>query len=249
MSLTIVTVIIVLTKTRDDGGFDLYGSSGADTLVGDVGDNLVWGGAGADIIDGGDGLDTLDYGGSDLGVIVSLADNTAAGGHAEGDSIANFEHIRGTAFDDVLIGDSGINILIGDAGDDTLDGGSGNDRLRGGEGSDSLWGRGGYDIITGGVGADTLVGGAGNDSLRGGEGNDTFVFRVKDDSTDTITNFANGEDRIDLSGFSGLSFNDLVISEDSDNSIIDLTGHGGGRIVLRKFNVSDLDESDFLFDR
>ena len=70
LSLTIVTVIIVLTKNHGDEGFDLYGSSGADTLTGDPGDNLIWGGAGADIIDGGDGLDTLDYGGSDAGVRV-----------------------------------------------------------------------------------------------------------------------------------------------------------------------------------
>ena len=231
ISLTIVTVIIVLTKNHGDEGFDLYGSSGADTLTGDPGDNLIWGGAGADIIDGGDGLDTLDYGGSDAGVRVNLAENTAAGGHAEGDSITNFEHIQGSAFDDILTGDSGINILIGSAGDDTVDGAGANDSLRGGDG------------------ADFLSGGMGADRLKGGKDNDTFIFLAGDDSTDIIADFTNGEDLIDLADFSGVSFNDLVISADSGNCIIDLTGHDGGRIVLRKFNVSDLDASDFLFAR
>ena len=231
ISLTIVTVIIVLTKNHGDEGFDLYGSSGADTLTGDPGDNLIWGGAGADIIDGGDGLDTLDYGGSDAGVRVNLAENTAAGGHAEGDSITNFEHIQGSAFDDILTGDSGINILIGGAGDDTVDGAGANDSLRGGDGA---------DFLTGGIGADRL---------KGGKDNDTFIFLAGDDSTDIIADFTNGEDLIDLSDFSGVSVNDLVISADSGNCIIDLTGHDGGRIVLRKFNVSGLDASDFLFAR
>ena len=111
------------------------------------------------------------------------------------------------------------------------DGGSGNDRLQGGDGN---------DVLSGGMGADRL---------NGGKGSDTFIFLAGDKSTDNIADFTNGEDRIDLSGFRGLSFNDLVISADSNNCIIDLTGHDGDRIVLKKFNVSNLDASDFLFAR
>ena len=59
----------------------------------------------------------------------------------------------------------------------------------------------------------------------------------------------NAEDRIDLSGFAGLSFNDLVISGGPDNSMLDLTGHGGGRITLQGVDSADLDASDFLFAR
>ena len=64
-----------------------------------------------------------------------------------------------------------------------------------------------------------------------------------------MTDFADGEDRIDLSGFGGLSFSDLVISARTGDTLIDLTGHGGGRIVLRRFSVTGLDASDFLFAR
>ena len=303
-----------------DGGSGndrLRGGAGSDNLWGRGGNDSLTGDAGADTLDGGAGRDTLDYRRSDAGVTVNLADNATAGGHAEGDRIANFEHVRGSAFDDVLTGDGGNNNLIGDAGDDNLDGGSGNDRLRGGAGSDNLWGRGGNDSLTGDAGADTLDGGAGrdtldyrrsdagvtvnladnavagghaegdrianfehvrgsafddvltgdggnnnligdagddnldggsgNDRLRGGDGSDTFVFRAGEDGVDIISDFTNGEDRIDLSDFSGLSFSDLVKSGDPDSSAIDLTGRGGGRIKLRGLDVADLDPSDFLF--
>ena len=75
------------------------------------------------------------------------------------------------------------------------------------------------------------------------------MFDVDGEQTDTIDDFSDGEDRIDLSGFDSLSFRDLLISDDRRKSVIDLTAHGGGRIVLRKFNPSDLDPSDFLFAR
>ena len=225
----------------------VWGSAFDDVFTGDGNDNHFRGNAGADTLDGGAGNDALDYRGSDAGVTVNLADNATAGGHAEGDRIANFEHVQGSAFGDILTGDGGKNDLIGNAGDDNLDGGSGNDRLRGGDGSDNLWGRGGNDSLTGGAGADTLAGGAGNDSLQGGDGSDTFVFRAGEDGVDIITDFTNGEDRIDLSDFSGLSFSDLVKSGDPDSSAIDLTGRGGGRIKLRGLDVADLDPSDFLF--
>ena len=107
----------------------------------------------------------------------------------------------------------------------------------------------GDDLILGEEGADILVGGAGSDRLIGGKGSDIFMFDVEGEHTDRIDDFIDGEDRIDLSGFYGLSFRDLVISGDVRKSVIDLTAHGGGRIELRRFNVSDLDASDFLFAR
>ena len=107
----------------------------------------------------------------------------------------------------------------------------------------------GDDLILGEEGADILVGGAGSDRLIGGKGSDIFMFDIDGGHTDTIDDFSDGEDRIDLSGFDSLTFRDLLISDDRGKSVIDLTAHGGGRIVLRKFNASDLDPSDFLFAR
>jgi Ca2+-binding RTX toxin-like protein len=67
-----------------------------------------------------------------------------------------------------------------------------------------LFGLGGRDAIAGGGGADMIVGGRGSDTLAGGMGADIFVYAVAADSTvaapDTIADFGQGGDRIDLSG-------------------------------------------------
>ena len=52
------------------------------------------------------------------------------------------------------------------------------------------------------AGNDILSGGTGNDTLTGGAGADTFIFTaldVKTYTTDTITDFTRGMDKIDLS--------------------------------------------------
>ena len=150
---------------------------------------------------------------------------------------------------DALDGGPGDDWLRGNEDDDSLLGAQGNDRLLGGAGADLLNGGDGDDLILGEEGADILTGNAGSDRLIGGKGPDIFMFGVDGEHTDIIDDFSDGEDRIDLSGFDGLSFRDLLISEDRRKSVIDLTAHGGGRIVLRRFNPSDLDPADFVFAR
>ena len=108
-------------------------------------------------------------------------------------------------------------------------------------------GQGGRDVLFGGSGDDTLNGGAGNDWLVGGEGNDTITGDAGD-GRDTITDFTDGEDMIDLSAFSSISgFSDLTITQDGDDTVIDLGAHGGGEITLEDFTSTDLDATDFGF--
>ena len=96
-------------------------------------------------------------------------------------------------------------------------------------------------------GDDTLVGGADDDTLYGGSGADTFVFEAAH-GTDTILDFANGTDMIDLSALTQITeFSDLTITADGTTAVIDLTGKGGGTIRLDDTAVSDLDASDFTF--
>jgi len=58
---------------------------------------------------------------------------------------------------------------------------------------------------------DTLDGGAGNDILFGGRGADIFVFDTQDGGQDTIFDFTNGVDIIDLGGNSAFdSFAELL---------------------------------------
>ena len=178
-------------------------------------------------------------------------------------------NLRGSDHDDILAGDQRANKLFGGRGDDTIyggpggddtnsddiDGGPGDDRLYGGRGDDTLYGGEGNDTLKGGPGADTLVAGSGDDMLFGGTGPDvldggigfdTFIF-APGHGADTIIDFRNGRDLIDVKAFDLAGFDDLAISSDSEGVIIDLTEQGGGTILLEDFDSANLDAGDFLF--
>ena len=124
-------------------------------------------------------------------------------------------------------GFSGNDIVNGDAGNDTLNGGANNDTLNGGANDDDL------------------IGQDGNDTLTGGSGADAFVF---DDGhgADTVTDFQNGVDTVDLTAVGGVDeFGDLVITDTGPGVLID---YGTGTVLLANVgNVGDVDASDFLF--
>jgi serralysin len=164
----------------------------ADTLRGEGGNDRLAGNAGGDIMDGGLGYDTLDYSASNAGVGIRLYDNTASGGHAAGDTIANAEAIVGSAFDDVMTGNSQAN---------TLSGSSGNDRMNGGSANDGLYGGGGNDTLTGGLGTDTMSGSSGNDIFDFNALAESVWSSARDIITDFTVNPAAGAafvDRLDV---------------------------------------------------
>ena len=149
-----------------------------------------------------------------------------------------YDRVLGGEGDDRIDGGDGPDDLYGEEGDDILEGGGGFDRLFGGEGDDRL---------DGGAGDDLLVGGEGDDALTGGAGADTFVF-TPDHGTDTIADFGNGRDEIDLSALAAISgFDDLQITADATAAVIDLTRYGGGVIRIEDTDASDLDAADFVF--
>ncbi|MDY6940705.1 MAG: SGNH/GDSL hydrolase family protein [Cyanobacteriota bacterium] len=140
------------------------------------------------------------------------------------------ETLEGTFGPDVLVTGSGNDLIKGKRGDDVLDGGAGHDRLIGqagddtivgGTGDDKLWGEAGDDLLDGGDGDDFLRGWAGDDTLVGGADADTFVVEALP-GTDTIADFASGEDTIELKG--GLTFADLSVASDGTNTTIALAG-------------------------
>ncbi len=166
-------------------------------------------------------------------------------GHGEGDIL------NGMAGNDVLYGGEGYDLLIGASGNDRLYGGEGRDTLDGGTGNDVLRGGLGNDTLDGACGEDTLVGGLGDDVLWGDrcapDSADTFVFAAHH-GDDTIKDFDDGMDQIDLSAFEDIdSVSDLSLKQDGDNVVIDLTRWDGGTITLENFNLADLDDSDFEF--
>ena len=140
---------------------------------------------------------------------------------------------------DTIDGAGGNDRLYGEEGDDSIDGGAGTDRLYGGEGSDTL---------DGGADADWLDGGSGNDSLTGGAGNDMFVFDAGD-GADTISDFNDGENLIDLTSITGITeFNDLTVTASGNDVLITLDNDdGGGTILLEDTDLSAITAEDFCF--
>ena len=238
----------------------LEGGAGNDILEGGAGNDILEGGAGADRLNGGIGEDTVSYESSDAGVAVRLHSLAARGGHAEGDSfiglvtvqdteVPDIEHLIGSSHDDILAGDLRDNTLMGRDGDDTLYGGpgGGDDRMYGENGNDNIFGGIGDDTVHGGIGNDTIYGGAGDDVLSGGAEDDTFVF-APGSGADTITDFTDGDDKIDLSAFADItSVDDLSMDQREGDVVIELYDQGGGSITLQDFDITDLDASDFIF--
>mgnify|MGYP001235193797 CR=1 FL=1 len=141
--------------------------------------------------------------------LLGKADRVDAGG--------GHDMVDGGRGADTLLGGGGDDSLLGNDGADLLAGGSGADRLRGGNGADSLAGNGGKDIMTGGGGAD--------------------VFRFAGQTgADRITDFRDGEDRIDLAGHYSLA-------AQADDTVI---RHGGGTIILLDITPDQITAADFL---
>ena len=216
----------------DAGEDQLHGEMGDDTIYGGDGDDLIFGNDGADEIHGGEGFDTL-YGGSDNDVIYGDQNDDTIDGGKGNDTIYGGDHndslfggldddtIYGDAGDDMVGGGDGADELFGGQGEDTLLGGNDSDTLHGGAdadflrgeaGDDTLRGDSGDDILAGENGDDILIGGAGADTLYGNAGADVFTFEALSDSLhwsqDTITDFDQGTDLIDVSalGFSNITY-------------------------------------------
>ena len=165
-----------------DGDDVLWGGLGDDDLAGMAGADRLIGGAGADVLDGGEdgGFlrgapdilreaiwgDTAEYKLSDAGVTVNLATGTAAGGHAEGDTLTGIESVRGSDHADLLTARDDDPGTEGAREGSTLKGEMGDDVLHGGTGLNVLWGGKGDDTLVGGAFGDLLEGGAGAVKIR-----------------------------------------------------------------------------------
>jgi Ca2+-binding RTX toxin-like protein len=135
-----------------DGGSgnDILGAGlGQSVLDGGSGDDTLKGTGGANTLIGGSGIDTADYSGMGIGVTVSLTSGRASHGYiswpndvpdwAVADHLSGIENITGSAYQDFLIGDGGVNVLRGMDGGDLLDGRAGADRAYGGTGNDQYY--------------------------------------------------------------------------------------------------------------
>ncbi len=163
------------------------------------------------VLDGGADTDTLvysyNYGAADMVDLTSATDQTI------GDTVVarNFESLDWSAssYGLTATGNSGANTIIGSQSADTIDGGGGND---------------------------TIEGAGGNDTLTGGANNDVFVWKVRDGSTDTITDFLASADDLRFTAsafdFNGAAFASRLAASSTASNItgIDLVIYTGANL-------------------
>lgn len=197
-----------------DGNDSLEGGAGNDTVHGGAGNDNIWGGAGDDSLNGGSGWDFANYHDATAAVNVNLTTGRTSGTGSGSDTLAGFEGVSGSAFNDTITGDASNNDLSGGLGNDNITGGGGLDRVAywgasgavtvnlstgratGADGNDTLAGISG---VSGSAYNDTLIGssadngfegGAGNDSIDGGAGNDWVWYGIA--GTGVNVNLATG---------------------------------------------------------
>lgn len=220
-----VTVNLSSTGVNATGGLgsdtltnfeNIIGSDYNDTLTGDGGANVIEGGKGNDTLAGGSGADTVSYINASSAVSVNISTSTVKGVSANSatggdgtDTLNGFESIIGSAFNDVLIGESGANTIKAGAGNDILIGGAGGDTLDGEAGIDTL----SFENATSAVSA--TLGGA-------------TLTHVGDALGDTYANIEN---------ITGSAYNDVLYGDNNNNLIIggagndDLRGYGGNDTI------------------
>jgi Ca2+-binding RTX toxin-like protein len=224
-----------------NGGADsIYGGMGDDTLYGDIdgafaalldvgGNDTIDGGLGDDLIDGQLGIDTAAFSTEAAAVVADLLIGTATGQGA--DTLAGIENLVGSALNDYLRGDQGANRLLG---------GAGIDNIVGRQGNDVLFGQDGNDVLNGGAGADTMVGGAGADIFVEGPLVNGAV------TNDSIADFQNGVDRIDLKAYGFAGFAAVQALTTATGSGIKIDVPGAEVLFVTGLTLATFDASDVI---
>ncbi|MEX0311276.1 MAG: calcium-binding protein [Tateyamaria sp.] len=213
-----ITVSSITLPYPTEGDDNLTGNMTADRVDLLGGNDTYVALGGSDVVVGGDGNDSID-------------------------GVCGNDTIDGDDGNDTLIGGNGRDVLNGGNDDDLLDGGNQEDALIGGMGNDTLIGDKGEDTIAGGDGDDDIDGGQDNDEMSGGAGSDTYRFR-NGHGQDTITDFTQGEDVIDLTVLNISELSQLGI-QDLGSGVRINTGNGN-YIELTGLSASDLTTDDFL---
>ena len=259
-----------MTSASDMIGLD--GGNDTDNLGG--GDDMILAGNGVYAIrpgvsnlDGGEGSDTFALDNRDgvniapffsTGQTVDLQKGSFTYQDDLGVATFNFvsvENVRGSQFNDKLLGDAGANNLEGEEGNDKLTGRNGNDGLVGDDGNDKLIGGAGADMLTGGAGGDHFIYGAATDSNK---------------QRDVITDFTHKVDKLDISALklpkhdeftligdhkfdhhAGeiriVDFNSKGTANDFTMVSVDLDGNGKPDLQIELTGLIHLDKNDFIF--
>ncbi len=245
---------------------NLTGSAGNDTLTGDDQDNVLIGGDGADRLSGGGGNDVIHAElGKDILIdggsgIDTLHIRFASGKITTDGKLIKFDGSSGFNNFENLVGSAFSEIIQGDSQDNRIDGGLGNDSIYGGAGDDVLIGGDGFNIIKGGSGHNIIDGTNSNklnnnsvatyDFLDGILISDGLIIDLTLEkgnavlaspelSTSTLI-----DDYINISSVRTGKGNDMIIGNDQDN----VFWGGGGDDSIFAGGGNDIIDGGFGFD-
>ncbi|MFK7943813.1 MAG: calcium-binding protein, partial [Paracoccaceae bacterium] len=241
---------------------DLIGGQNSDTLSGNGGDDNLFGGDGADVLTGGEGKDVLTGGnGSDTFVMTAGGRNDSVLDFEKGTDVIDVSSWGVTGLSDLSITDhhSGRVIVRKDKDALVLDDGARGLTAASFVVSDFVFASGSepLEVIEGTSGNDKLVGtsldeelrdGLGIDSLFGRGGADTFVLAA-DAEVDSVKDFEDGIDTLDISAWGAIALGELTLTDQSNGKI--LLEYEDEILVLsdaaRALRVVDLSAEDFVF--
>ena len=239
-------------------GIDVTGVTNVEILIGGQGDDNFNFLAGSQflgtIVGGGETLtgDTLNYSNYSTGVTVDLGAGTAMDTAAPPDeflTVSGIENVTGSAFADVLTGDSQDNEIVGGAGNDTLIGGAGDDTLTGGADTNTV----SYADANAGVTVDLSIVGAAQDT--GGAGMDTLsgIQNVTgSDYDDTLSGDGGANVLVGGAGTDTVSYADVAAGMGNEifvnlGTIVAQDTVGDGTDTLSEFeNIIGSDNDDTL---
>ena len=100
----------------------------------------------------------------------------------------------------------------------------------------------GLDKLFGGPKGDILVAAAGEETMTGGGGRDIFDFSQQHSSV-IITDYQDGQDKLEFENLRGLTLRDVHIHADHGNTVLDV---GNDHIVMLGVDPRQLDIHDFV---
>ncbi|MEH6405086.1 MAG: calcium-binding protein, partial [Sneathiella sp.] len=239
--------------TSDDGkgGSDIFsgmdevrGSDFDDTMFGSDFDDRFIGRSGNDIINGGGGYDLVRYDrtGLENGINVNLETGIVLNdGYGDQDTLTSIEEVRGSSYDDIIVGSANSDNLKGRDGEDTLIGGDGDDWLLGGADADTMDGGVGYDAVQYfdmGAGITAIMTGSGNGTVQHDGVMDTLINIEKIHGSDFNDSLTGGTDNDDFYAEGG---NDTLIGNGGNDS---LHGEEGNDLMWGNEGNDRLDGGD-----
>lgn len=256
------------TLNGEAGNDQLFGLDGNDIIAGGGDNDTIWGGAGLDTLNGNNGNDFIN-GGTEKDKLFGNGGDDELRGSAGDDTLsgnAGADELYGGGGKDILLIDDDDTVIDGGSGYDrvivtnassniTLDLAATNiEQVWGNNTAETfdasamssfakIFGGGGADTIIGGAAGDRIYGEAGDDIMTGNGGNDRYFFDAAW-GQDTVTDFAIGNDRLDVSAAGITLISELTISDDSGDALIVF---GSESIRLTGIDHLQVTDANFVF--